>query len=152
MNRCARERSARSCAIGYTNEQADTQRRYHRSICIDVCCIPLWGPFIIVRRRLTSDRLDRSGYYSTIVHTYSDLSRGSARASTRTGNVPTRRVKIVSLEIARVPATKVTQHDYMNRRDLSGVPDRDRHLTNPSIHRTFIEHAATTDVLPSLGH
>lgn len=86
---------------------ADTQRRYR--IYVYRCnIVPLRRPFIIVRRRLTNDRLDRFGYYSTIVRAYSDLSRPRDELRTRKGNVRMRRVKIVSLEIARVLAAKST--------------------------------------------
>jgi len=46
-----------------------------------------------------------------------------------------RRVKIVSLEIARVLAAKVRQHDYMSHRAFRTLFDRDRHLTNILTHR-----------------
>lgn len=62
-------------------------------MCIVARCTVSRYPFIIVRRWLTSDRLNRSGYYSTIVRTYSDLSRGASRASTRKSDVWARHVK-----------------------------------------------------------
>jgi len=104
--------------------------RYARKIpglCVSARAASLRGPFIIVRRRLTSDRLDRSGYYSTIVHTRSDLSR---KPDAYLGDVRARRVKIVSLEIARVPRNK--SHPTRLHESSRFVHDRDRHLTNPS--------------------
>lgn len=46
-------------------------------MCIVARCTVSRHSFIIVRRWLTSDRLSRTDYYSTIVRTYSDLSRGT---------------------------------------------------------------------------
>jgi len=96
-------------------------------LCVSARVVSLRDPFIIVRRRLTSDRLDRSSYYSTIVHTRSDLSR---EPDAYLGDVRTRRVKIVSLEIARVPRNK-SQPTRLHESSRF-VHDRDRHLTNPS--------------------
>lgn len=91
--------------------------RYAKKIpglCVSMHVVSLRGPFIIVRRWLTSDRLNRSAYYSTIVRAYSDLSRGPKLRCT---DAPCKD------RVARVLATKVLRYDYMSRRVLYAVID-----------------------------